>query len=64
MDERKRYNPHKNVLTAAEERIAWTFDEFEKVYVSFSAGKELDGDAAPSHGRGNQARAASRGSDH
>lgn len=40
MDERKRYNPHKNVLQAAQERIAWTFDEFEKVYVSFSAGKD------------------------
>lgn len=40
MDERKKYNPHKNVLTAARERIAWTFDEFEKVYVSFSGGKD------------------------
>jgi predicted phosphoadenosine phosphosulfate sulfurtransferase len=40
MDERKQYNPHKNVLDATRERIAWTFDEFEKVYVSFSAGKD------------------------
>lgn len=40
MDERKRYNPGKDVLTAARERIAWTFDEFEKVYVSFSGGKD------------------------
>lgn len=40
MDERKRYNPHKDVLAAARERIAWTFDEFEKVYVSFSGGKD------------------------
>jgi len=29
-----------NVLDAAKERIKWTFDEFEKVYVSFSAGKD------------------------
>lgn len=29
-----------DVLTAARERIAWTFDNFEKVYVSFSAGKD------------------------
>jgi predicted phosphoadenosine phosphosulfate sulfurtransferase len=27
-------------LQAARERIAWTFDEFEKVYVSFSGGKD------------------------
>jgi predicted phosphoadenosine phosphosulfate sulfurtransferase len=40
MDHRKRYNPNKNVLVAAQERIAWAFDEFEKVYVSFSAGKD------------------------
>ncbi|WP_223268632.1 phosphoadenosine phosphosulfate reductase family protein, partial [Streptosporangium nondiastaticum] len=37
---RKRYNPNKTVLQAARERIAWTFDEFEKVYVSFSGGKD------------------------
>lgn len=30
----------KNVFEAAQERIEWTFDNFEKVYVSFSAGKD------------------------
>ncbi len=29
-----------NVLDAARERIAWTFDHFEKIYVSFSGGKD------------------------
>src|SRR6478735_8889067 len=29
-----------DVLTAARERIAWTFDHFPRVYVSFSAGKD------------------------
>lgn len=29
-----------DVLTAARERIAWTFANFERVYVSFSAGKD------------------------
>jgi predicted phosphoadenosine phosphosulfate sulfurtransferase len=29
-----------DVLTAARERIAWTFDRFERVYVSFSGGKD------------------------
>ncbi len=29
-----------DVLTAAEQRIAWTFDTFPRVYVSFSAGKD------------------------
>lgn len=29
-----------NVLDAAKERIAWTFDNFERVYVSFSGGKD------------------------
>lgn len=29
-----------DVLTAAQQRIAWTFDTFEKVYVSFSGGKD------------------------
>jgi predicted phosphoadenosine phosphosulfate sulfurtransferase len=29
-----------DVLTAARERIAWTFDHFERIYVSFSAGKD------------------------
>ena len=40
MDARKIYNNQKDVLTATRERIAWTFDEFEKVYVSFSGGKD------------------------
>ena len=30
----------KNVLIASKERIAWTFDNFEKVYISFSGGKD------------------------
>lgn len=30
----------KNVLTAAKERIAYTFDNFEKIMVSFSGGKD------------------------
>ena len=29
-----------NVLTAARERIAWTFDTFDRIYVSFSGGKD------------------------
>jgi predicted phosphoadenosine phosphosulfate sulfurtransferase len=29
-----------NVYDAARERIAWTFDNFERVYLSFSAGKD------------------------
>lgn len=29
-----------NVLEAARQRIAWTFDNFPKIYVSFSAGKD------------------------
>lgn len=29
-----------NVLTAAQQRIAWTFDTFPKIYVSFSGGKD------------------------
>ena len=29
-----------NVLEAAKQRIAWTFDNFERVYLSFSAGKD------------------------
>lgn len=31
---------NKNVLTAAKERIAYTFDHFEKIMVSFSGGKD------------------------
>lgn len=30
----------KNVLEASQERISWTFDNFNKIYVSFSAGKD------------------------
>lgn len=29
-----------DVLAAAEERICWTFDNFERVYLSYSAGKD------------------------
>ena len=29
-----------DVLTAAEQRIAWTFDTFTKIYISFSGGKD------------------------
>lgn len=29
-----------DVLTAARERVAWTFDNFPRVYLSFSAGKD------------------------
>ena len=29
-----------NVLEAAQERIAWVFDEFPRIYVSFSGGKD------------------------
>jgi len=32
-----------DVLTAAQERIAWTFDTFARVYVSFSGGKDSTG---------------------
>lgn len=31
---------NKNVLDAAVERISWTFDNFERIYLSFSAGKD------------------------
>lgn len=30
----------KNVLTAARERVSWTFDNFNRIYVSYSAGKD------------------------
>lgn len=30
----------KNVLTAAQERVSWTFDNFDKIYLSFSGGKD------------------------
>ena len=29
-----------NVYEAAKQRIEWTFDNFERIYVSFSAGKD------------------------
>lgn len=35
----KRY-ADKSVLVASQERVAWTFDNFSKVYVSFSGGKD------------------------
>jgi len=31
---------NKNVLTAAKQRISYTFDHFEKIMVSFSGGKD------------------------
>lgn len=37
--ELKRYE-NKNVLTAAKERISYTFDNFEKIMISFSGGKD------------------------
>lgn len=39
-DLRKRYNPDKSVLLAARERVSFVFDHFERVYVSFSGGKD------------------------
>ena len=29
-----------DVLTAAKDRISWTFDKFERIYISFSGGKD------------------------
>ncbi len=37
---RRRYVEDVNVLDAARERIAWIFDRFERIYVSFSGGKD------------------------
>jgi predicted phosphoadenosine phosphosulfate sulfurtransferase len=34
------YNPDKNVYQAARERIRFVFDNFERVYLSFSGGKD------------------------
>jgi len=31
---------NKNVLEAAQERISWTFDRFDKIFISFSGGKD------------------------
>lgn len=39
-DARKIYRPGVSVLEASRRRIEWTFDEFEKVYLSFSGGKD------------------------
>jgi len=39
MTDRKHYRDQ-NVLDAARERISYTFDNFEKLYVSFSGGKD------------------------
>lgn len=39
-DYRKHYDATKNVVQAAQERIAYVFDNFPKVYVSFSGGKD------------------------
>mgnify|MGYP000464602105 CR=1 FL=1 len=35
----KRYLPY-DVLTAARQRVEWTFDNFKRIYLSFSAGKD------------------------
>lgn len=35
----KIYLPH-NVLEASQQRIEWTFDNFDRIYLSFSAGKD------------------------
>lgn len=36
----KHYNSEKNVYEAAEERLKFIFDNFERIYVSFSGGKD------------------------
>lgn len=36
----KQYSQSVNVLVAAEDRIAYTFDHFERIYISFSGGKD------------------------
>lgn len=36
----KKYNPQKNVYEASQERLKFIFDNFEKVYLSFSGGKD------------------------
>lgn len=40
MSNLKKYNKNVNVLDAARHRICDTFDEFEKIYISFSGGKD------------------------
>lgn len=36
----RKYDPNKNVYEAAQERIKFLFDNFERIYVSFSGGKD------------------------
>jgi predicted phosphoadenosine phosphosulfate sulfurtransferase len=36
----RRYNPNKNVYDAANERIAFIFENFPRIYLSFSGGKD------------------------
>jgi predicted phosphoadenosine phosphosulfate sulfurtransferase len=36
----KSYNPQKNVYEAANERIEFIFENFERIYISFSGGKD------------------------
>jgi predicted phosphoadenosine phosphosulfate sulfurtransferase len=36
----RRYNAEKNVYDAANERLAFIFDNFERIYLSFSGGKD------------------------
>lgn len=40
MSDIKQYNPNVNVLEAAQARISDSFDQFEKLYISFSGGKD------------------------
>lgn len=40
MSELKKYSKTKNVLEAARERIKYTFDNFDSIYLSFSGGKD------------------------
>ena len=36
----RKYHPEKNVYDAAVERIEFIFENFERIYVSFSGGKD------------------------
>lgn len=36
----KKYNKKQNVLEASKDRISKIFDDFNKIYVSFSGGKD------------------------
>jgi len=40
MAEGKIYNPEKNVYDASLERIEYIFNNFERIYLSFSGGKD------------------------